>query len=110
TVEGKVHLFDPATLGARAEGGFGSWRAAAEQDALAWLHRAIIASRCHSLVPIEPANPSRMSVVPARRIACTRSSLPTPRACRFASSADTATASTTIAAAREPVLHPLCLP
>ena len=44
-VEREVHLFDPVALGAGAKRRLGARRAAAEQDALGWFHRAIIASR-----------------------------------------------------------------
>ena len=38
-VEGEVHFLDAVTLGAGAERGFGARRAAAEQNAVGWLHR-----------------------------------------------------------------------
>ena len=41
-VEREVHFLDAVALGAGAELASAPWRAAAEQDAVAWIHRAII--------------------------------------------------------------------
>ena len=99
-VEREVDLLDAVPLGRRAELRFRARGAAAEQNALGWLHRAIIASPCHPPGPTAPASLSKTSAARARPTACTRWSPWTRTADRSASPAGTATATTTIAGDR----------
>src|SRR5213593_2175845 len=57
--ECEVHLVDAAALGLGSELAFGTSGPAAEENTIAWVHRAIIASRCRfHPVRTAPASPS----------------------------------------------------